>query len=110
MLNLEPVAQGEELLRLENVRKYFVANRALIERARKYVKAVDGVSFSLRCGETLGLVGESGCGKSTLGQTILKLEEATDGHIWYRGVDITTLKHADMRPLRREMQIIFQDP
>ena len=110
MLNLEPVAQGEELLRLENVRKYFVANRALVERARKYVKAVDGVSFSLRCGETLGLVGESGCGKSTLGQTILKLEEATDGHIWYRGVDITTLKHADMRPLRREMQIIFQDP
>ena len=110
MLNLATVAPGEELLRLENVRKYFVANRALTERSRKYVKAVDGVSFSLRCGETLGLVGESGCGKSTLGQTILKLEEATEGHIWYRGVDITTLTHADMRQLRREMQIIFQDP
>ncbi|MBE5808881.1 MAG: dipeptide ABC transporter ATP-binding protein [Clostridiales bacterium] len=110
MLNLGPVAQGEELLRLEDVHKYFVANRALTEKNRKYVKAVDGISLSLKCGETLGLVGESGCGKSTLGQTILKLEDATSGHIFYRGVDITTIKHADMRQLRKEIQIIFQDP
>ena len=110
MLNLEPVESGAELLRVENVRKYYPANRALTERSRKYVKAVDGVSFTLRRGETLGLVGESGCGKSTLGQTILALEEATEGHIWYRGVDVTTLKGDQMRQLRREMQIIFQDP
>ena len=109
-MNLKDVNPGEELLRLENVKKYFPANKALLARDRKYVKAVDGVSFSLKSGETLGLVGESGCGKSTLGHTILRLEEATSGSVIYRGVDVGTLNGKQMRALRREMQIIFQDP
>ena len=109
-MKLKDVNPGEELLRLENVKKYFPANKALLARDRKYVKAVDGVSFSLKSGETLGLVGESGCGKSTLGHTILRLEEATSGSVIYRGVDVGTLNGKQMRALRREMQIIFQDP
>lgn len=110
MLNLKPVGPSQELLRLEHVKKYYPANKALLEKDRKYVKAVDDISLTLYCGETLGLVGESGCGKSTLGQTILRLEEATAGRILYRGVDVTALKANDLRELRKEMQIIFQDP
>ncbi len=106
----QPVELGDELLRLEQVRTYYPANKAMREQDRKYVKAVDGVSFSLRYGETLGLVGESGCGKSTLGQTILRLEQATSGKIFYRGVDLLSLPKKEMRHLRSEMQIIFQDP
>ena len=77
MLKLNEVKNGEELLRVEHLVKYYPANKAIIESKRKYVKAVDDVSFSIRSGETLGLVGESGCGKSTLGQSILRLEEPT---------------------------------
>lgn len=106
----EELQRGDELLRLENVRKYFLANKAMREENRVYVRAVDGVSLSLRYGETFGLVGESGCGKSTLGQTILRLEDPNEGSIYYRGTDISKLKPAEMRPFRREMQIIFQDP
>ena len=73
MLNLDTVKAGEELLRLENLKKYYPANKALLVKDRKYVKAVDDISLSLRCGETMGLVGESGCGNSTLVQTILCL-------------------------------------
>ena len=101
---------GDELLRLEDVRTYYQANKAILPKDRKYVKAVDGVSLTLRYGETLGLVGESGCGKSTLGQTILRLEQATSGKIYYRGEELLSLPPKEMRKLRQEMQIIFQDP
>ncbi|MAM28112.1 MAG: ABC transporter ATP-binding protein [Flavobacteriaceae bacterium] len=97
------------LLRVENVSKEYFSNVGLFQKKRS-VRAVDGVSFALFEGETLGLVGESGCGKSTLGKTILQLEHATQGAIWYRGKDITKLSKREIRSLRKEIQLIFQDP
>ena len=97
------------LLRVENVSKEYFSNVGLFQK-KKSVRAVDGVSFALFEGETLGLVGESGCGKSTLGKTILQLEHATQGAIWYRGKDITKLSKREIRSLRKEIQLIFQDP
>ena len=93
----------DELLRIEHLKKYFNTPRGLLH-------AVDDVSFSLEKGKTLGVVGESGCGKSTLGRTILGLIDATDGHVFFDGRDITNVNKNDRRNLRREMQIIFQDP
>ncbi|MEF1282119.1 dipeptide/oligopeptide/nickel ABC transporter ATP-binding protein, partial [Vibrio fortis] len=98
-----------EVLRIENVTQHFVSGKRLFSKGY-VVKAVDGVSFSLHQGQTLGLVGESGCGKSTLGRTILKLFEPTSGRIFFEGKDITHWKSREMRPLRKEMQIVFQDP
>jgi peptide/nickel transport system ATP-binding protein len=99
----------EEVIRIENLKQHFVSGKKLFNKGYT-VKAVDGVSLSVRSGETLGLVGESGCGKSTLGRTILKLFEPTDGKIYFQGKDITDLSAKQMRPLRKEMQIVFQDP
>ena len=99
------VNQNDILLEAKNIKKYFPIKAGFMKR--KYVKAVDDVSFYIRKGETLGLVGESGCGKTTLGRTILRLHEPTSGEIFFNGSNITK---ADMLPLRREMQIIFQDP
>ncbi|MGO1295884.1 MAG: ABC transporter ATP-binding protein [Vibrio sp.] len=98
-----------ELLKIENIKQHFVSGKRLFNQGY-VIKAVDGVSFSLQQGETLGLVGESGCGKSTLGRSILKLLEPTEGRIYFEGKDITDLKSKQMAALRRQMQIVFQDP
>jgi peptide/nickel transport system ATP-binding protein len=102
---------GEELLVVENVEKYFPVTRGIIfQRQVAAVKAVDGVSFTLHEGETLGIVGESGCGKSTLARCIMRLLDPTGGRIVFRGRDITHLSRSQMRPIRREMMMVFQDP
>ena len=109
-VSAHPGASGPALLEVAGLRKYFPVRSGIVARTAGQVHAVDGVSFSIASGETLGLVGESGCGKSTAGKAVLKLVEPTAGTIRLRGRDITRLNKADMRPLRREMQLIFQDP
>jgi len=101
---------NHKLLEVKDLKKYYPVTGGLLSRHLGDVKAVDGVSFYINEGETLGLVGESGCGKSTLGRTILRLEEPTEGKIIYQGIDITSLGKKALRELRKEIQIIFQDP
>ncbi len=98
------------MLRVENLRKYFPVKRGFLQKVIGHVKAVDGVDFEILKGKTLGLVGESGCGKSTIGRLILKLLNPDEGRIVYRDQDISDLTRRDIKPIRREMQIIFQDP
>jgi len=102
--------QAPVLIEVRNLKKYFPVTWGTLFRPKAHVKAVDGVSFILHSGETLGLVGESGCGKSTLGRTILRLIEPTAGEVYFEGKNIFSLDHPQLRHLRREMQIIFQDP
>jgi oligopeptide transport system ATP-binding protein len=98
------------LLEVKNLVKRFPIKGGLLQRTVDHVHAVDGVSFDLRDGETLGVVGESGCGKSTTGRCVLRLIEPTAGEIWFRGREVTALDRTALRALAREMQIIFQDP
>ena len=102
---------GEELLVVDDLKKHFPVTRGIIfQKEVASVKAVDGVTFSVRKGETLGVVGESGCGKSTMARCIMRLLDPTGGSVQFDGRDITRLSRAQMRPVRREMMMIFQDP
>jgi oligopeptide/dipeptide ABC transporter ATP-binding protein len=101
---------GREILRVEHLKKYFKLGGGLFGGRQLTIRAVDDVSFSVRPGETFGLVGESGCGKTTLGQTIVRLYDPTEGSIVFDGKDISRLRPSQMRPFRRDIQMIFQDP
>jgi peptide/nickel transport system ATP-binding protein len=98
------------LLRVEGLRTWFPIREGVFQRVAGWVRAVDGVDLAVDAGETLALVGESGCGKTTVGRSILRLEEPREGRIWFDGVDLAGLPKADLRPYRRDMQIVFQDP
>lgn len=107
--------ESQTILKVKDLKMYFPIQRGLLQRVVGYVKAVDGVSFSLKEKEVLGLVGESGCGKTTVGRTVLRLYDPTGGEITFRSregkyIDITSISQKDMKPLRQEMRMIFQDP
>lgn len=99
-----------DIIQVKNLKKFFYGNKKLFQREPPIVKAVNDVSFSIREGETFGIVGESGCGKSTLGRTVIQLLKPTEGQVSYQGTDLSTLSPEEMRELRKEIQIIFQDP
>ena len=105
-----PAQDTEVLVRVENLSMHFPVYKGILRRQVGVIKAVDGISFEIRRGGTLGLVGESGCGKTTAGRTILRLYDATGGRILFGGQDIAALSGGDLRRIRPRMQMIFQDP
>ena len=104
------VNKGETLVEVNNLVKYFPVRAGLLQRVVNHVKAVDDVSFIVKKGETLGMVGESGCGKTTVGRSMLRLVEPTSGSVRFEGKDVLALKGTELKEVRRDMQIIFQDP
>lgn len=105
-----PADTPAPILQVENLQTHFPIRSGLLQRVTGYVKAVDGVSFDIAKGETLGLVGESGCGKTTVGRTLLRLIPPTGGRVLFEGKDMVTARGEELKRLRRDMQIIFQDP
>ncbi|MBI2333597.1 MAG: ATP-binding cassette domain-containing protein, partial [Chloroflexi bacterium] len=99
-----------DLLVVDKLVKYFPVRSGLLQRVNAWVQAVDKVSFAVKKGETLGMVGESGCGKTTVGRTLLRLVEPTAGDVYFEGKNILKMGQRELKPLRRDMQIIFQDP
>lgn len=106
----ELIHNDENILEVKDLKKYFPIKNGMMQRMVGSVKAVDGISFNIKRGTTMGLVGESGCGKTTVGRTILRLNEITDGTVLFNGVDVCKLKKDELRKLRPKMQLIFQDP
>lgn len=104
------MTEKRDILVVRDLYKYFPIRSGVFQRVVGHVRAVDGVSFTIKEGETMGLVGESGCGKTTIGRTILRLHDATKGEVYYNGINILSMKKRDLRKLRPEIQLIFQDP
>ena len=102
--------ENDNLLVVENLKKYYPINASVLGKAKSFVKAVDDVSFTIKRGTTMGLVGESGCGKTTVGRTILRLHDVTGGTVMFKGRDLAKLSQKELRSLRPHMQMIFQDP
>ena len=109
-MTTDNATNSQDLIQVEKLVKYFPVRAGVLQRIVDWVKAVDGVSFTIRKGEVLGLVGESGCGKTTIGRSILRLIEPTSGSVHYNGVDILSLESSKLKAIRRDIQIIFQDP
>lgn len=108
--NEQHTLEKDSLVEVRNIKKYFPIKGGIFKRTIGHLKAVDGISFTIKQGETLGVVGESGSGKSTLGRVLLRLLDPTEGKVIFNGVDISNLSQRQIRPLREDMQIIFQDP
>src|SRR3990167_652161 len=110
MTNQTNSGVNEYLVQIDHLVKYFPVRAGLMQRVVNWVKAVDDVSFTVKKGETLGMVGESGCGKTTIGRSMLRLVEPTSGSVHYDGKDVLKLHGSELKDVRRHMQIIFQDP